>query len=109
MKTISTLFLALGLSVSAIFTQSCSARKDLVVTQVPDRPAYQRNPSPGPGYTWVEGDWTVRNNTYHWNKGHWAKSKDKVWVAGDWVYRNNGWSWSRGYWIDANSDYARNR
>ena len=97
MKTITIIGLFL-----IMFIVSCSNTAPLVVSRTPEQPVYLRKHSPGPEYTWREGEWIVRNGTYRWKKGDWVKPQHRDWVMGSWQPRGNGWYWSPGHWENKN-------
>ena len=73
----------------------------MIVTQAP--PALQQEAvlaQPGPGYVWLAGFWTWRNERYEWMAGHWQlpPSSTSVWVAPRWEQEGNAYRFYEGTW-----------
>jgi hypothetical protein len=72
-----------------------------VVYQAPSAAvAEQVTASPGPGYVWMSGRWSLYGNRWTWVAGHWEMppSPSSTWVAGHWIQGNAGWVWADGAW-----------
>ncbi|MGH7264560.1 MAG: YXWGXW repeat-containing protein [Candidatus Rokuibacteriota bacterium] len=68
---------------------------------MPQAPSEVMTPQPGPGYVWVPGHYTWRNQdrTYVWVPGHWTiPPGGHVWVPGHWETRPSGTVWVEGHW-----------
>lgn len=70
-------------------------------TQAP--PALQSEtvaPAPGPGYSWVAGEWVWNGARWVWLSGRWVVTPypHAVWVAARWDYGPYGWHRVPGYW-----------
>jgi hypothetical protein len=69
------------------------------VTTTPVQPVYERPPSPGVGYIWIDGDWSYEGNNYVWHEGRWGTPRgSRHWQSGVWQKRGNGFRWHRGGW-----------
>ena len=55
---------------------------------------------PAPGYVWLAGCWTWRNEQYEWRAGHWQMppNSSAVWVAPRWEQQGNAYKFTEGYW-----------
>jgi outer membrane lipoprotein SlyB len=55
--------------------------------------------APGPGYVWVDGEWTW-NGGWVWVTGHWLVPPypHAVWVRGGWVRGSHGYRRVPGHW-----------
>jgi hypothetical protein len=95
MKTIGKLIFPIIMAFTVI---SCTSSKELVVKNLPDRPAYRRQPAPGDDFVWTEGDWVVHHGAYKWKKGEWVKARFREWIDGDWEKTAEGWKWKKGHW-----------
>ena len=96
-------FIIAILAIFMIILASCSKRNYVLSTE-PNRPVYVRPASPGPDYTWIEGDWRHKGGRYIWYEGRWVKNKmNRNWQDGYWTSRNDNWYWKRGRWGKAGS------
>lgn len=71
------------------------------VTEAP--PAQQTDVTvvqPGPGYVWITGYWTLRNQQYQWVAGHWEMPPNAttVWVAPTLEPQGDHYKFTEGYW-----------
>lgn len=57
-------------------------------------------PAPGPGYVWISGHWSNRNQQWVWLAGRWElpPSTSAVWTDGHWVQGSSGWVWVDAGW-----------
>ncbi|MBU6398733.1 MAG: YXWGXW repeat-containing protein [Verrucomicrobia bacterium] len=72
-----------------------------VVTQAPPPPPAENIVvAPGPGYTWVGGEWVWNGGGWVWIGGHWAWPPygGAVWIGPRWVHGHRGWHRVGGYW-----------
>ena len=55
--------------------------------------------SPGPGYVWVDGEWTWHGG-WVWIGGHWVVPPypHTIWIAGTWGRGPGGWRMEPGHW-----------
>lgn len=55
--------------------------------------------SPGPGYVWIDGEWTW-NGGWVWVGGHWGYPPypHAGWVRGYSWHDDRGWHYTRGHW-----------
>lgn len=55
---------------------------------------------PGPGYIWIDGEWTWGGAGWIWIGGHWAypPHPHAVWVSGRRWHDAYGWHYYRGHW-----------
>lgn len=91
------IFIALAL-IGSLTLASCSGSR-LMVTERPIAPYYQRPFTPGLGYIWIDGDWTMRGGRYIHQQGYWAPPRgNRHWQNGRWQQFNNGWRWRHGNW-----------
>jgi outer membrane lipoprotein SlyB len=69
-------------------------------TTVAQSDATIQTPSPGPGYVWVDGEWTWNGNGWFWVGGHWLLPPypHAVWVVGRRWHDHYGWHYYRGHW-----------
>ncbi|MDE3213371.1 MAG: YXWGXW repeat-containing protein [Bacteroidota bacterium] len=72
----------------------------VVVRSKPIPPHYVRPHAPGPGYVWIEGEWTWGGTRYLYHPGYWAVPKHRFhrYIPGHWQQRRDGWIWVRGHW-----------
>ena len=56
--------------------------------------------APGPGYVWVDGEWSWRGGAWVWVSGRWLVPPypGAVWVAVSWQRGPRGWYRVGGYW-----------
>ena len=80
-----------GISNAQIVVNIKPARPTVVVT----RPA-----APGPGYIWVDDDWSVQGKQYVWKGGYWsaAPKNGAKFNKGYWKRNKKGWHWVPGRW-----------
>ena len=60
-----------------------------------------REPRPGPGSVWIEGNWAWSGGAYLWMPGRWERQPEgrRGWEQGRWRHHGrNGWFWSPGHW-----------
>jgi outer membrane lipoprotein SlyB len=73
-----------------------------VVTQQapPPAPADVQVVAPGPGYVWVNGEWTWSGVGWVWVGGHWGYPPyaQAVWMSAYRWHDAYGWHYRRGYW-----------
>jgi hypothetical protein len=55
--------------------------------------------APGPGYIWIDGEWTW-DGRWVWVSGHWGlpPHPHAVWVRGYWSRGPHGWYRAPGHW-----------
>jgi outer membrane lipoprotein SlyB len=58
---------------------------------------YAMVPAPGPGYVWIDGEWTW-NGRWFWRAGYWAYHPGGVWIVGGWDRGPRGYVYRRGHW-----------
>lgn len=65
----------------------------------PPPPAQTVVVAPGPGYVWVDGEWSW-DGQWVWVGGHWAwpPYPHAVWVHSYWVHGSHGWRRAPGHW-----------
>ncbi|HEY0195469.1 MAG TPA: hypothetical protein VGC42_30350 [Kofleriaceae bacterium] len=52
-----------------------------------------------PGFVFIEGRWSRRNNQWAWNDGHWERERSgQSWVSGRWEQRGNKHVYVEGRW-----------
>ncbi len=56
--------------------------------------------APGPGYVWIDGEWTWGGAGWFWVAGHWGYPPypHAVWIAGRRWHDAYGWHYYRGHW-----------
>ena len=60
---------------------------------------YEHGVAPGPGYIWIDGDWTWSGGRYVWHNGYWGHPRPgRAWVGGHWDHGARGYHWNRGHW-----------
>ncbi len=61
-------------------------------------------PSPGPGYSWVDGYWYVNRNRWAWHDGYWTRPPydGAIWTAP----RYDGRQFYNGYWSGPRPPFA---
>ncbi len=66
----------------------------------PQTPVYVRTSAPGPGYIWVEGEWTSGSHGYVYKTGYWTQPRRKYhqYIPGNWKKGKRGWYWVSGQW-----------
>jgi hypothetical protein len=76
---------------------------EIVVRSAPPREIVENPPPPpGPGYAWVRGHWSWRDDRgWVWMHGHWeyAAQPGAIWVPGHWDSRGGGYVWIEGRWV----------
>jgi len=57
-------------------------------------------PAPGPGYVWMNGYWSYRDNNYSWVSGRWEHPPrgQRRWEDGRWERRGDRYQWREGRW-----------
>src|SRR5579862_3500028 len=57
-------------------------------------------PAPGPGYVWLNGYWSYRDNNYSWVSGRWEHPPRgrRRWEDGRWERRGDRYQWREGRW-----------
>ena len=84
-------------ALSLIFVESCTG--SYYVTSQPVEPVYDRPVAPGPGYVWIDGDWTWSGGRYVYTRGYWGHPRNgHTWHRGYWAHGNRGYAWHRGGW-----------
>lgn len=73
------------------------------IQYLPTPPESQENgpnsPAPGPGATWVPGNWVWQDNRYVWQPGTWITPPDQwTWVPPQYVSTPGGSIYNNGYW-----------
>jgi hypothetical protein len=92
---------AVGNPGNTIITTTTPAGNTMILATAP--PALQTDVTvvqPGPGYVWITGYWTWRNEQYQWMSGHWEMPPNSrsVWVAPTIVPQGNNYRFTEGYW-----------
>ena len=85
---------------SSSAVQPAPAPQVVYVQQAPPPPRVETVVvSPGPGYTWVGGEW-LWNGGWNWRAGYWCMPPypSAVWIGGSWSHHDRGWHHSPGHW-----------
>lgn len=74
--------------------------QEIIITERPVRPHYERVAAPSPRHVWIEEEWEPRGGRYVFAGGHWAAPPRPglIWVPGFWERRPRGEVWVRGRW-----------
>jgi len=86
---------------NVLVTTATPAVSTTMVTVAP--PALQTEvvlAQPAPGYVWLAGYWSWRNDRYEWISGHWQlpPSSNAVWITPRWEQQGNAYKFTEGYW-----------
>jgi len=83
--------------------------QEVIVTERPVRPHYERVVAPSPRHVWIEEEWEVRGGRYVFVGGHWAEPPRPmmIWVPGHWARRPRGEVWIPGHWKERGREYRR--
>lgn len=68
----------------------------------PPIPDYIQPESPGDGYYWIPGYWSLSTDDYYWVPGTWVlpPADNLLWTPGYWGFENDLYGWYPGYWGD---------
>jgi hypothetical protein len=95
MKKILEIIIPLMLIISVA---SCGP-SEVIVSERPVEPVYERPVAPGPDYVWVDGEWYSSGGRYAYRNGYWVKPHhSQTWQRGEWQQKGNGWYWHKGHW-----------
>ena len=84
-----------------INTASAAPQTATVIQQMPPAPPAETVVvSPGPGYVWIDGEYTWNGIAWVWVGGHWIvpPRPGMVWVVGRSWHDRYGWHHGHGYW-----------
>jgi hypothetical protein len=91
-----------GLLAAMLLMAAVTLDAQIVVNIRPSRPTVvvSRPPAPGPGYVWIDEDWSAQGNKYVWKGGYWAPQPKhgKSFNKGYWKQNKKGWHWVPGRW-----------
>lgn len=90
------LALSVFAAVSAFAETNFSIGINIGTPPPPPRLMYVHPPSPGPGYTWIDGYWGADGPRYVWYEGYWSQPP---YAGAFWVTpRYEKGKWYKGYW-----------
>jgi hypothetical protein len=60
----------------------------------------RRSPTPGPGYSWVDGYWGIHSGRYVWVPGRWQQPPyaGAYWSHPHYDHYQDGWHYHEGHW-----------
>jgi hypothetical protein len=93
-------FLLSGVVAATLSLGACAGGGYYAYSAPPPARVEVRGIAPGPGYTWIDGYYAYRGNSYIWVPGSWVRPPRPraVWVAPRWEQRNGRYYYHRGQW-----------